>query len=344
MVGVLTAVVVTVWLAPFAAWSAIWVAAGLAPLLPVPWLTTLGLLQEHRLGFSAVGLAWLTAAGVRALVQRAPRGAWVARWVLLPVGVLIAIGAADVDRARSTVWNDDRLVWEEVVRRSPENLLARINLGSAYMERHEFDRAEEEFRRITAIAPTYPRAYYNLGLLALRRERYGDARELFRRTTELAPGYTDAYQVLGLEAAKRQQFTEAAAMFQHVVALQPTDPKAHAQLGLIALRLGDDRTAEASYLTALRYDPTNQDALNNLGNIYLQRRDWARALDSLTAALQRDPQFLEAAYNHAVALVGLGRREEAYPILRDIESRLPRETQFEPYRVGIAHLLAGGDP
>jgi Tfp pilus assembly protein PilF len=323
LVGILAAVVVAVWHAPFAAWVAVWVAAGLSPLLPLPWLTTVGLLQEHRLGFSAVGLAWLTAAGARALIaslQRTPRGVWLMRWIVMPIGVVIAVAAVSIDRARSAVWNDDRLVWEEVVRRSPEYLIARINLGSAYM------------------------AYYNLGLLALSRARYEDAQESFPPTTEDTPGDTEGHQVLGLEAARRQRFAAAAAAFQHVIALQPTDAKAHTQMGLIALRMGDDRSAEASYLTVLRYDPTNQDALNNLGNIFLQRREWARALEYLTAALQRDPQFLEAAYNRAVALVGLGRREEAYPILRDVESRLPREAKFEPYRVGITHLLAGGDP
>jgi tetratricopeptide (TPR) repeat protein len=347
LVGILAAVVVAVWHAPFAAWVAVWVAAGLSPLLPLPWLTTVGLLQEHRLGFSAVGLAWLTAAGARALIaslQRTPRGVWLMRWIVMPIGVVIAVAAVSIDRARSAVWNDDRLVWEEVVRRSPEYLIARINLGSAYMAHKEFDRAEAIFRGVTAIAPRYPRAYYNLGLLALSRARYEDAQESFPPTTEDTPGDTEGHQVLGLEAARRQRFAAAAAAFQHVIALQPTDAKAHTQMGLIALRMGDDRSAEASYLTVLRYDPTNQDALNNLGNIFLQRREWARALEYLTAALQRDPQFLEAAYNRAVALVGLGRREEAYPILRDVESRLPREAKFEPYRVGITHLLAGGDP
>ncbi len=339
----LAAVAVGVRRAPFAAWASIWIAAGFAPLAPLPWLTTVGLLQENRLAFSAVAMAWLTAWTAQRLVARLRRGA-LGMWVVASLGLGLVIGAVGLDRMRSAVWNDDARLWEEVVNRSPGNLLARINLGSAYMERKEFDRAEAEFRRVTVLAPDYPRAYYNLGLLALRRERYDDARGYFLQTADIAPGYTEAYHILGTEAIKRLRFDEARAAFERAVALNPTDAKAHAQLGLIALRTGDDATAETQYLTALRDDPGNRDTLNNLGELYLRRRDWARALDYLTAALDRDPEFLDAAYNRGVALVGLGRRDEAQTVFRAVLPRLPSDPTFDPYRRGISYLLAGGEP
>ena len=343
----LAAAIVGIRRGPFASWGLLWIAAGFAPLAPLPWLTTVGLLQENRLAFSAVALAWLTAWAAQRLVaglRRSPGGVWAVRWLVAPLGVALVISAVGLDRARSAVWNDDTRLWEELVRRSPGNLLARINLGSAYMERKEFDRAEVEFRDVTVLAPDYPRGYYNLGLLALRRERYDDARGYFLQTADVAPGYTEAYHVLGTEALKRRRFEEARAAFQRAVALHPTDAKAHAQLGLIARRTGDFATAEAEYLAALRDDPGNREVLNNLGEIYLQRRDWARALEYLTAALDRDPGFLDAAYNRGVALVGLERRDEAQAALRAVRSRLPSEPTFDPYRRGIDHLLAGGTP
>ena len=343
----LAAVIVGIRRAPFAAWASVWIVAGFAPLAPLPWLTTVGLLQENRLAFSAVALAWLTARGGQILVARLRRsagGAWAIRWLVAPLGLVLAIGAAGLDRMRSAVWNDDARLWEEVVRRSPGNLLARINLGSVYMDRKEFDRAETEFRNVTVLAPDHPRAYYNLGLLALRRERYDDARGYFLQTADVAPGYIDAYHILGAEALKRRRFDEARAAFQRAVALHPTDAKAHVQLGLIALKTGDDATAETEYLTALRDDPGNREVLNNLGEISLRRRDWARALEYLTAALDRDPGFFEAAYNRGVALVGLGRRDEAQAALRAVLPRLPPDPAFDSYRRGIDHLLAGGEP
>jgi tetratricopeptide (TPR) repeat protein len=297
---------------PVAAWGLLWALAGLAPLAPLPWLTTVALLQEHRMGLSAAGLSWMTAALVRAVwkASRRWRSERLIRWTLACTGAVLAIVAVGVDRSRAAVWQDDRRLWGEVVRRSPDNMLARRNLGAAYMERSEYERAEEEYRAIIALVPGYPRVYHNLGLLALRRGRA----------------------------------SEAAAAFQQAVALDPHDAGAHAHLGILALRAGDELGAEAAFQAALRIDPTQRDALNNLAAIYLQRRQWSRALSLVSEALQRDPGFIEAAYNQGVALAGLGRRAEADAVLREVRVRLPTDTTFDRYRSGIDHLLAGGAP
>lgn len=311
-VGILLAFVVLARRLPVGAWSLLWALVGLAPLAPLPWLTTVGLLQEHRLSFSAAGLSWLTAAVVREgwLAMASCRAERAMRWSLTGAGIVLAVLAVSVDRARSAVWHDDRRLWSEVVERSPDNLVARINLGAAYMENAQYDRAEAEYRAVIALVPGYPRAYYNLGLLALRRGRADEAVAAFRQT----------------------------------VALAPRNAAAYAHLGLLALRAGDASGAEAEYRSALRIDPAQRDALNNLAAMYLQRRDWSGALSLVDNALLRDPGFLEAAYNRGVALAGLGRRAEAETVLRDVRRRLPEEPAFDKYRLGIDHLLAGGTP
>ena len=331
---------------PLSAWLVVWILAGFAPLVPLPWITTQGLLQENRMAFPAVGLAWLTAAGIRAgmAFARSWSGVRLARGGAVLVGGIALVGAVAVDRARSAVWNDDRRLWEEVVRRSPDNLVARINLGSAHMDHQEFDRAEAEFNGILAVVPSYARAYYNLGLLALRRDRYEEARRMFLQAAALAPGSADAYDILGREALKRKQWDDARSAFRQVVAFNPGDANAHVNLGRLALQAGDVSAAESSYLAALRADPRNPKVLNDLGAIYIQRREWARALDPLTTALQRNPESIEAAYNRAVVLVGLGRRDEGLEALQDVLARLPPDLEFDPYRRGARYLLDGGEP
>jgi tetratricopeptide (TPR) repeat protein len=298
--------------APVVAWGLVWAIAGLLPLAPLPWLTTVALLQEHRIGFSAAGLSWATAALARELwtVIGRHRAASVMRWALACAGGVLALVAVAVDRQRSSVWSDDRLLWAEVVQRSPDNLLARINLGSAYMMRRDYARAESEFRAILAVVPTYYKAYDNLGLVALRQNRTDDARAAFQRAAEL----------------------------------NPSDPDAHTNLGILALRAGDTAAAEASFRTALAINPHERDALNNLATIYLQRREWAIALELTTTALHRNPEFLEASYNQGVALAGLGRHAEAVVVLRDVRGRLPPDPSFDQYRQAIDRLLAGGSP
>ena len=311
-VGCIAAVVWLVRRAPIAAWGLLWAIAGLLPLAPLPWLTTVALLQEHRMGLSAAGLSWTTAVLAREIWMGSGRrrAARVLQWTFAGVGVVLVLIAVAVDRQRSAVWNDDRRLWAEVVQRSPDNLLARINLGSAYMMRRDYERAESEFRTILTLVPTYYKAYDNLGLLALRQNRQDEARTAFQRAAEL----------------------------------NPQDPDAHTNLGILALRVGDTAAAEASFLAALAINPTERDALNNLATIYLQRREWAVALDLVTSALRRNPEFLEASYNQGVALAGLGRHAEAAVVLRDVRGRLSPDPSFDQYRQAIDRLLAGGSP
>ncbi|MEW6682317.1 MAG: tetratricopeptide repeat protein [Nitrospirota bacterium] len=297
---------------PVAAWGLLWALVGLAPLAPLPWLTTVALFQEHRIGFSAAGLSLATAALAREIWTGVAswHAAVVIRRFLAGIGAVLVVAAVAVDRARSAVWNDDRRLWAEVVERSPDNLLARINLGSAYMMHREYGRAKAVFEEVLVLVPSYYRAHYNLGLLALRQN------------------LTD----------------EATAAFQRAVHLNPQDADAQANLGILALRAGDTRTAEALFRIALDLNPTQRDALNNLATIHLQRREFAVALDLVTAALRRDPEFLEASYNQGVALAGLGRHAEAAVVLRDMRGRLPPGPAFDRYRTAIDHLLAGGAP
>ncbi len=311
-IGLVAVFVVFAKRVPVAAWGLLWALAGLAPLAPLPWLTTVALFQEHRTGFSAAGLAWMTAALVR--VAWEATGRWrserIIRMGLACVGAVLGVVAVGVDRSRSAVWQDDRRLWAEVVERAPDNLGARINLGAAFMEHGEYDRADAEYRALLARAPTYPRAYYNLGLLALRRGRLDDAVSSFQRT----------------------------------VALAPRNSSAHTHLGILALQAGDERAAEAAFQAALRIEPTQREALNNLAAMYLERREWSKALDLVDAALLRDPAYLEASYNKGVALAGLGRGAEAEAVLRDVRSRLPPDAEFDRYRSGIDYLLAGRAP
>ena len=331
--------------ARLAAWTLIWVFAGFAPLLPLPWLTTKGLFQENRLAFSAVGLAWLTAMAMRAIVARLCAGegrARFARGAAAAIGALLVVGTVGMDRARSAVWNDDRRLWEEAVNHDPDNRGAHLNLGVAYMNRTQFDLAEGEFHRALAVSSGYPRASYALGQLALRRERYDEARAWLLRTIAVAPDYPGTHYVLG-EVERKQGRAEAAeAAFRRAVELNPRDAKSHERLGLLAQQAGNDAAAEGAYLDALRYNPDSAVARNNLGTIYLKRRDWPRALEQFTIAVRRDPTDVDVALNRVVALDALGRTEDARAAAKVLLRDLPADARFDAHRRAAETILREG--
>lgn len=344
-IGALFGMVVACWRRrPLVSWCLLWVFAGLAPLAPLPWMTVNGLMQENRMAFSAVALAWLTALAMREVVaiwrarvaRRAPRIRRSLEWLAVGACSVIVILAVIADRARSAVWSDDVTLWQEAAMRSPDSRSAQINLGGAYMARNDYDRAEEAFRRAAAITPNEALPYYALGTLAYRRRQYDQARSLFLKTAGMAPDYAKTYRMLGLIAIKQNQDQDAAVFLRRAVTLDPRDASAQGYLGLVAQRAGDHAAAERLYRDALAVDPAQSLARNNLGTLYLKQGRWADALEQFSELLDRDPNDYDAALNRAVALDALGRREEAKAGLDTLVSQLPPDPRFDPHRRSAA--------
>jgi tetratricopeptide (TPR) repeat protein len=332
--------------APLAVWGAIWVVAGFLPLAPLFWITTRGLFQENRMAFSAVGLAWVTAAAARAAWGRLDsrlRPAQVARGMVVAVCVILGIAAVVADRRRAEVWRDDRLLWQEVVERSPDNPTAYVNLGLAHLDAGALDPADAVLREGLARAPNYGRFHYNLALVALRRGRYEEARASVLSAIALDAGYWKAYRALAIIELERGDREAALSAIRRAIAINPRDARAYAHLGLLAQRAGDESLAETSYLETLRYDPFNAKARNNLGVLYLDRGRLSEALDQLTVALKEEPDYLEAAYNRAVALQRLGRVEEAADVLRALGPRWRSASGSDASRRAADVLLGDGD-
>jgi tetratricopeptide (TPR) repeat protein len=334
---------------PLVSWCLIWALAGLAPLAPLPWMTINGLMQESRLAFSAVGLAWLTAiaageawAAWRRVAPRlgAARARPIVEGIAIVGGMVLLVLAVVVDRARSAVWSDNVRLWQEVVTRSPESRSAYVNLGSAYMAREDYDRAENAFRRAVAITPNEALPYYALGALAYRRGQYDQARQLFLKTASMAPDYANTYRMLGLIAIRENRNEDATVLLRRALMLDPRDALALANLGLVAQRAGDDAAAAQWYRDTLAVDPAQSLARNNLGTLYLKQRRWADALEQFSELLDREPDDYDAALNRAVALNALGRREEAKASLDALLARLPPDPRFDPHRRGAALILS----
>lgn len=334
---------------PLVSWCLLWISAGFAPLATLPWLTTKGLMQENRMTFSAVALAWLTAIALRegvALWRRAApgfRSALIRRTI--PAAAMAAAGSAIalaivLDRSRSAVWADDVRLWREVVTRSPEHPTASVNLGVAYSDRKDYDRAEEMLRRAVALAPDEVLPYYVLGTMEIRREQYDAAREWFLAAARRAPNSPKVFRMLGLTAIQQDRYDEAAAFLRRAVMLNPREATALAGLGLVAQQAGDVAAAVRLYTEALALDPQQAMARGNLGTVYLKRRQWSDAVEQFSVLLEFAPNDHDAVLKYALALSALGRQAEARDVLNALLARLPPEPGSDAVRQNAALILS----
>src|SRR5262249_36379718 len=122
------------------------------------------------------------------------------------------------------------------------------------------------------------------------------------------------------------------------VTLLPNSAAAHFNLGLAQLRSGDYQGAIVSNQRALQLKPAWPDAYNDLGFGYAGLKKWNEAVQAYSEAINLNTNYKGAIFNLGIALVELGRNEDAKPLL----SRLTT-AEASDLRARLGNRIAGLD-
>jgi predicted O-linked N-acetylglucosamine transferase (SPINDLY family) len=193
-----------------------------------------------------------------------------------------------------------------------ENPLAEAQLRIAVLE-HRAGRlatAEAGYRDALALRSDLVPALHNLGVILLEDGRCAESEDLLRQAVALSPADASAHGNLGLALNRLGRSTEALTCFRQAIHLAPANPVHHYNLGTLLKELGDLDAAIAALGEAVRLRPAHALGLNNLGAARLERGDLAGALACFEQA-STDPGCVEAHHNRGLALIRLGRVEEA---------------------------------
>lgn len=154
--------------------------------------------------------------------------------------------------------------WQAAVRKNPADVQAHYQVGWAYYQSGQTDKAEQAYSRVLELQPEHVGARYNLGLIARRRGDLERAASLFRWITEKYPRHELAQYALGQTYLDLGQYDEAARAFHAALAVNPTSADTHYQLGLCYQSQGDNNRAGQEFKTALRYNPKFEEAVKAL--------------------------------------------------------------------------------
>jgi tetratricopeptide (TPR) repeat protein len=147
--------------------------------------------------------------------------------------------------------------------------------------------------------------------LLLQQSRPADA----ERETLLAlaedPESARGHAYLALSRIDQQKNTEALAAAQRAVSLSPDDAFSHHIHAVVLHRLDREKEAFTAIEEAIRLDPENESHFAVLASIHLAMRDWPAALAASERGLMIHPEDVQCANLRSMALVRLGRKEEA---------------------------------
>ena len=261
---------------------------GLLSIVPVMQLVPTSVLFAERYlmigsaGF-CVGLAWLIAKMGKRL------GAVVV--------VILALWFGYQTWRRNGDWVNNFSLWQQAIAANPTSSSSHTNLGEAYYQEKEWDKARQEYEQAIVLNPGAAINWTNLGIIDYQAGKYDLAKQVYEQALKAEPNYPQALLYLGVWYQQRGEWDKARELYQQAMAIRPGYSQAVNYLAMTEHQMGNFGLAEQEYRQAIEYQSNYADAYNNLGNLYrdMGRMDEAKA--SYLQALRLDPTHLFAKKN-----------------------------------------------
>jgi protein O-mannosyl-transferase len=195
---------------------------------------------------------------------------------------------------RNYVWRDDYSLWKDAVKKSPASSFARNNLGNAYKDKGDIDKALNEYQTALKIDPWYRSAHNNLGVAYDSLGRFDDAVREYKEVLRLTPSNAMAHYNLANSYYKIGRFEDAILEYKEALKVKYDYPEAHSNLGLAYRKTGLVDNAFVEFQEALRIRPDFAAAYFNLGLIYRDKGLLDEARQSFENALRINPNYIPA--------------------------------------------------
>ncbi len=166
---------------------------------------------------------------------------------------------------------------------------------------------------------------YLRGLVLYNQGRYDLASKELRQAIGESPENPLAHALLAICLVNLDRGEEALSEAREAVRLDPGAALSHYATGHALLQLKRLKEAESSAREAIRLEPVESDYHGLLASVELARRDWSAALASAEVGLALDPEHLLCTNLRALALVQLGRKEEASHALGSALANAPED-------------------
>lgn len=200
--------------------------------------------------------------------------------------------------ARNAVWGTSVSLWEDVVRKSPMKLRARVNLGLAYSGIGEYKKAVDEYQKAIALGPGTGGAaleipYFNMGMAYLRLGDQEQARLSFEKALAFKPDYVLASSALGAIYIQEGREQEGIALLEQTVRLGPGFIEPYLNLSQVYRIKGEFEKCMDLLQTALKINPESAEAHYELGMLFFAEGRAGAELE-FRAALNLRPGYRQA--------------------------------------------------
>jgi len=184
-------------------------------------------MAEHWLYLPSIGFFLILANGL-SLLYKIPRTRFVATGLL----VCSLFSYSFLTIRQNNYWREEISFYERTLKYAPFSASAYNDLGSAYLNRGNIEKAIGQFQKAIEISPKMAIAYYGLGNAYLNRGNIEKAIDQFQKAIEISPKMAIAYYGLGNAYLNRGNIEKAIDQFQKAIENDSNFAIAHFNLAI----------------------------------------------------------------------------------------------------------------
>ncbi len=188
---------------------------------------------------------------------------------------------------------------------------AYYNMGNAYGELGEYQKAINAYKKAIEIKPDYDGAYNNMGVAYNELKEYQKAINACQKAIEIKPGMHEAYNNMGNAYGELGEYQKAINAYKKAIEIKHDKHEAYYNMGIAYGKLGEYQKAINAYQKAIEIKPDYDGAYNNMGVAYGELGEYQKAINAYKKAIEIKPDMHEAYNNMGNAYNELGEYQKA---------------------------------
>lgn len=176
----------------------------------------------------------------------------------------------------------------------PGLVAACYNLMVAYKKTGLTSKAIEMFEKVSAMEPKDARGWLDMGKAFLENDEHDRAVFAFKKADQLSGGVFEIYEEVATALYRSKMHKEALRYLDKAKKINPSDKFVYNLSGVIHRILGDRYAAVNEYKMAAQLDPNDAGVIFNLGVAYFKTSQEDKSLEFFKRAKHLDPSLSEA--------------------------------------------------
>lgn len=174
------------------------------------------------------------------------------------------------------------------------------NMAVAYIQKKDFEGAENTFKVLMDAYPKYAMNYMSRGSMYLEKGDTAQALADYNKALELDPYYAPLYGNRAIVYYQQQKWEEALDDLDEAIHLDTRQSGYYINRGLVRYQMNNLRGAMADYDQVIAIDKQNLIARFNRGLLRFQVGDNNRAIEDFDVVIDLEPDNFMAYYNRAL--------------------------------------------